>query len=84
MSQQIAPQPAVQLRTAHRYEVHGYGGNVNVEARLTQHGHCSHVTWEPGPPAWRMHYDTALTLKEIESTVQDLLRRYDLKFYEMD
>ena len=84
MSQLTAPQPAVQPRITHRYEIHGYGGNVNVEARLTQHGRCSHVTWEPGPPAWRLHYDTALTLPEIERIVQDLMSRYDLKFYEMD
>lgn len=84
MSQPTVPQPVARPEKTHRYEVHGYGGNTRVEARLTQHGQCSHVTWEPGPPAWRLHYDTSLTLGELERAVQDLLTRYDLKFYPLD
>ena len=66
----------------HRYEIHGYDGSLLVQARLAGHGHLSHVTWEPGPPAWRLHYDTQLGLSEVEKMLQDMIHRYDLKFYE--
>ena len=68
----------------HRYEIHGYGGSPLVQARLAEHGQLSHVTWEPGPPAWRLHYDTQLGLSKVEEILQDLIRRYDLKFYEVE
>ena len=83
MSPATAPLTGVQSHLPHRYEIHGYGGNVLVEARLTPHGKCSHVTWEPGPPAWRLHFDTALTLDELQTAVKDLVVRYDLRFYEL-
>jgi hypothetical protein len=67
---------------SHRYEIHGYDGSLLVQARLAEHGQLSHVTWEPGPPAWRLHYDTQLALSEVEQMLQDLVRRFDLKFYE--
>lgn len=66
----------------HRYEIHGYGGSALVQARLAGHGQCSHATWEPGPPAWRVHYDTQLGLSEVEQMLRDLMRHYDLKVYE--
>lgn len=68
--------------TTHRYEIHGYGGSPLVQARLAGHGQCSHAAWEPGPPAWRMHYDTQLSLSQVEEVLKDLMRRYDLKVYE--
>jgi hypothetical protein len=73
-------QPAI-TPTTHRYEIHGYDGSLLVQARLAGHGQLSHVTWEPGPPAWRLHYDTQLALSEVEQMLQDLVHRYDLKFY---
>ncbi len=68
----------------HHYEIHGYGGSPLVQARLADHGQISHITWEPGPPAWRLHYDSQLGLGEVEQLVQALTQRYDLKFYERD
>jgi hypothetical protein len=69
--------------TRHRYEIHGYDDCRIVRARLTEHGQCSHTTWELGPPAWRLRYDTSLWLNEVEQLLQDLVCRYDLKIYEI-
>jgi hypothetical protein len=74
--------PPVLTAVTHHYEIHGYGGSPLVQARLAAHGQFSHATWEPGPPAWRLHYDSQLALSDIEQTLQDLIRRYDLKLYE--
>jgi hypothetical protein len=80
MSTGTLTSPVLTAVTNH-YEIHGYGGSPLVQARLAAHGQFSHVTWEPGPPAWRLHYDSPLSLSEVEQRVQDLIRRYDLKFY---
>lgn len=81
MSTGTLTQPVLAPAT-HRYEIHGYGGSPLVQALLAGHGQCSHATWEPGPPAWRLHYDTSLSLIEVEEIVNDLARRYDVKVYE--
>ena len=63
----------------HKYLIHGYGNSINVQARLTQQGHCYHIEWSPGPPSWQMFYDTALTEAQVLELVKDLAARYDLK-----
>ena len=63
----------------HRYVIHGYGNSINVQARLAQRGHVSHAEWDPGPPSWRLTYDTPLTEQEVLEIVKDLAARYDLK-----
>jgi hypothetical protein len=34
---------------------------------------------DPGPPGWRLTYDTPLSEKEVTELVKDLIARYDLK-----
>ena len=63
----------------HKYLIHGYGNSINVQARLTQHGHCHHTEWSPGPPSWQMTYETPLSEQEVLELVKDLVARYDLK-----
>ena len=70
---------AVRDEVMHQYVIHGYGGSANVQARLAQHGHCYHAEWEPGPPSWRLTYESALSQSEIVELVKDLISRYDLK-----
>ena len=63
----------------HKYLIHGYGNSINVQARLTQHGHCYHTEWSPGPPSWQMFYETTLTEAQVLELVKDLIARFDLK-----
>ena len=70
---------AVRDAVAHKYVVHGYGNSINVQARLAPHGHCYHAEWDPGPPSWRVTYDTPLTEPEVLELIKDLVARYDLK-----
>jgi hypothetical protein len=84
MSETSVVSTAVQHDLDHRFEVHGYGGILAVQARLTRHGRCSHTTWDPGPPAWRFQYDTQLSPAELSQTLKDLMSRYDVKFLESD
>ena len=64
------------------YLIHGNGGIQAVQARLAQHGLCSHTAWEPGPPQWRFTYDTYLMRNELEQVLTELMRRYDVKVEE--
>ena len=70
---------AVRDAVNHHYVVHGYGNSINVQARLAQRGHVYHAEWDPGPPSWRLTYDTQLTAPEVTDLVKDLIARYDLK-----
>ena len=70
---------AIRNEVMHLYVIHGYGSSANVQARLAQHGHCYNAEWEPGPPSWRLTYETALSELEIVELVKDLISRYDLK-----
>jgi hypothetical protein len=63
----------------HKYIIHGYGNSINVQARLASHGHCYHAEWEPGPPSWRLTFDTTLSVPEVTELIKDLIARYDLK-----
>jgi hypothetical protein len=69
-----APDPAT-----HQYVIRGYGNSINVQARLAQRGHVYHAEWDPGPPSWRLTYDTPLSVEEVAELVKDLMTRYDLK-----
>ena len=64
---------------AYQYVIHGYGNSINVQARLASHGHVYHAEWDPGPPSWRLTYDTPLSGEEVTELVKDLIARYDLK-----
>lgn len=68
--------------TLHRYIIHGYGNSIDAQARLGGYGHCHHLEWDPGPPSWRLNYDTSLSQFEIEKLLADLVQRYDLKVTE--
>ena len=70
---------AVRDTVTHKYVIHGYGNSINVQARLAQHGHVYHAEWDPGPPSWRLTYDSSLPVKEVTELVKDLVARYDLK-----
>jgi hypothetical protein len=67
----------------HHYIIHGYGNSIGVQARLTGHGRSHHLEWDPGPPSWRLNYDTTLSQTEIERLLADLVQRYDLKVTEL-
>ena len=68
----------------HKYVIHGYGNSINVQARLAQHGHVYHAEWDPGPPSWRLAYDSRLGVEEVTALVKDLIARYDLKITPSD
>jgi hypothetical protein len=68
----------------HQYLIHGYGNSINVQARLAQQGHVYHAEWDPGPPSWRLTYDTLLTSPEVIELVKDMIARYDLKITQSD
>ena len=70
---------AVRDAVTHQYVIHGYGNSINVQARLAQHGHVYHAEWAPGPPSWRLTYDSSLSVEEVTELVKDLVARYDLK-----
>ncbi len=70
---------AVRDAVTHQYVIHGYGNSINVQARLAQHGHCYHAEWDPGPPSWRLTYETSLSEREVVELVKDMAARYDLK-----
>lgn len=75
---------AVRDTVNHQYLIHGYGNSINVQARLAQRGHVYHAEWDPGPPSWRLTYDTLLTSPEVIDLVKDLIARYDLKITQSD
>lgn len=70
---------AIRDAVSHQYIIRGYGNSINVQARLSQHGHCYHAEWDPGPPSWRLTYDTPLDEREVLDMIKDLAARYDLK-----
>ncbi len=70
---------AVRDAVTRKYVIQGYGNSINVQARLAQQGHCYHTEWDPGPPSWRMKYDTSLSEREVLDLIKDLVARYDLK-----
>jgi hypothetical protein len=70
---------AVRDAVTHQYVIHGYGNSINVQARLAQRGHVYHAEWDPGPPSWRLTYDTSLSAEEVAELVNDMAARYDLK-----
>lgn len=67
----------------HHYIIHGYGNSIGVQARLAAYGHCHHAEWEPGPPSWRLNYDSVLSQAEVEKLLADLSQRLDLKVTEI-
>jgi hypothetical protein len=75
---------AVRDAVIHHYVIHGYGNSINVQARLAQRGHVYHAEWDPGPPSWRLTYDTSLREREVADLVKDLAARYDLKITRSD
>ncbi|NTU63796.1 MAG: hypothetical protein HGB05_10445 [Chloroflexi bacterium] len=75
---------AVRDAVSHQYIIHGYGNSINVQARLAQRGHVFHAEWDPGPPSWRLTYDTSLNAREVTKLVEDLIARYDLKITASD
>ncbi len=75
---------AVRDAVTRQYVIHGYGNSINVQARLAQHGHVYHAEWDPGPPSWRLTYDTSLSAQEVTELVKDLIARYDLKITPAD
>ena len=75
---------AVRDAVTHKYVIHGYGNSINVQARLAQHGHVYYAEWDPGPPSWRLTYDSSLGAEEVTALVKDLIARYDLKITPSD
>ena len=75
---------AVRDAVNHHYVIHGYGNSINVQARLAQRGHVYHAEWDPGPPSWRLTYDTPLGERELAELVKDMAARYDLKITRSD
>jgi hypothetical protein len=75
---------AVRDVVTHQYIIHGFGNSITVQARLAQHGQCFHTEWDPGPPSWRMTYETTLGQAEVAELVKDLIARYDLKISPAD
>ena len=75
---------AVRDAVSHQYVIHGYGNSINVQARLAQRGHVFHAEWDPGPPSWRLTYDTSLSAREVTELVEDLIARYELKITASD
>ncbi len=76
-------QNAVRDTVVHQYVIRGYGNSIAVQARLAQRGRCYHAEWDPGPPSWRLTYDTQLTQPELELFLKDIAARYDLKIEEV-
>ncbi len=70
---------AVRDAVTHKYVIHGFGNSINVQARLAQRGHVYHAEWDPGPPSWRLTYDSSLSAEQVAELVKDLAARYDLK-----
>ena len=70
-------------KVIHQYLIHGYGNSIMVQARLAEHGRCFHAEWDPGPPSWRLTYDTAYSRSELIDFLKDLTLRYDLKIEEI-
>ena len=70
---------AVRDAVTHKYVIRGYGNSINVQARLAQRGHVYHAEWDPGPPSWRLTYDSSLSAAEVAELVKDMIARYDLK-----
>jgi hypothetical protein len=70
--------------STHQYVIRGYGNSINVQARLAQRGHVYHAEWDPGPPSWRLTYDTPLSEREVAELVKDMTARYDLKITRSD
>ncbi len=75
---------AVRDAVTHKYVIHGFGNSINVQARLAQRGHVYHAEWDPGPPSWRLTYDSSLSVEEVAELVKDLAARYDLKIARSD
>ena len=76
-------QNAVHAKVIHQYVIHGYGNSIMVQARLAERGQCYHIEWDPGPPSWRLTYDTRLAPPELEKFLQDMISRYSLKIEEV-
>ncbi len=76
-------QNAVHDQVIRQYVIHGYGNSIMVQARLAEHGRCYHTEWDPGPPSWRLTYDTKLKQPELEKFLQDLSSRYSLTIEEV-
>lgn len=74
----------VRAAVTHTYVIRGYGNSINVQARLAQHGHVYHAEWDPGPPSWRLAYDSPLGVEDVTALVKDLIARYDLKITPSD
>ena len=70
---------AVRDAVTHKYIIHGYGNSINVQARLAPRGRVYHAEWDPGPPSWRLTYESSLGVEEVTTLVKDLIARYDLK-----
>jgi hypothetical protein len=70
---------AVRDAVTHKYVIHGYGNSINVQARLAPYGRVYHAEWDPGPPSWRLTYDSSLSTEEVTTLIKDLIVRYDLK-----
>ncbi len=75
---------AVRDAVTHKYVIHGFGNSINVQARLAQRGHVYHAEWDPGPPSWRLTYDSSLSVEQVAELVKDLAARYDLKITRSD
>lgn len=82
MRARTAPSPVVKKTLDRHYVIHGYGGSPAVQSRLAQRGLITHVTWDPGPPAWRLHYDTDLPPAELFEYLDDLRGRFEIQIFE--
>ncbi len=76
-------QNAVRDQVVHQYMIHGYGNSIKAQARLAQRGRCYHAEWDPGPPSWRLTYDTQLSQSELLEFLRDIAIQYDLKVEEV-
>ncbi len=74
---------AVHDKIVHQYVIHGYGNSIMVQAQLAQRGRCYHAEWDPGPPSWRLNYDTELSQPELTEFLKDFTSRYYLKIDEV-
>lgn len=82
MSPTSAPSLVKEQVLDRHYVIHGYGGSPAVQGRLAQVGIITHVTWDPGPPAWRLHFDTALSVEDLQTLLGDLSGRFEVQVFE--
>lgn len=55
-----------------------WGGSMDTQARLYEHGICRYMSWDPNPPYWRFLYDTYLTKEQIAAVLGPTMDRWQV------